>query len=221
MDAHTDIGRERSAHDPVADRAERQMQVMAQLSEVGMALLRALKAQVCDGGPAVMRGDPATLFVKISRAVRQSVMLEAKIAEALREWLGLSEAERAARRAAVPTQAGKAPIDEAPEDVEETERGADGRRFERERREIERGERPERYWADRYVIEDEGSFLEIIGKVCRDLGVTPDWSAWSEDGPGDLVVKADDGGFWRNEEVDLTTGPWPAGRGASQRGPPS
>ena len=48
--------------------------------------------------------------------------------------------------------------------------------------EAERGERAEpaeRFWADSYVIEDEGSFVEIVTKVCRDLGVTPDWSGWS------------------------------------------
>jgi hypothetical protein len=222
MNIRTNFDSEPPARDPVAERAERQMQVMAQLSEVGMELLRALKAQVCDGGPAVMRGDPASLFVKISRAVRQSIMLEAKIAEALREWLGLSEAERAERRAAGPTQAGKAPVDETPEDLEGIELGADERRFEREHRETERGERPERYWADRYVIEDEGSFLGIVTKVCRDLGVTLDLSSWSEDGPGDLVVTAGEGGsgFWSDVELALATRP-ATGRGASQRGPPS
>ena len=216
MNSKANIDAETHTRDPVAERAERQMDVMAQLSDVGMELLRALKAQVCDGGPAVLRGDPASLFVKISRAVRQCIALEAKIGEALREWRGLSEGERAERRAVVAT--GPAEVKAVPEaeELDEVDR-----EFEREHREGERGERPERFWADSYVIEDEGSFVDIVTKVCRDLGVTPELSAWPEDGPGDLVVRAKDGGFWRGDVEDLTPGIWSPRHGASQRGPPS
>ena len=221
MSAGSNIDAATAARDPVAERAERQMQVMAQLSEVGMELVRALKAQVCDGGPAVMRGDPASLFVKLSRTVRQCIMLEAKIGEALREWLGLSEAERAERRAAVAATASEAEAAPEVEEADEIERGSEGRRGEGERGETERGERAERFWADSYVIEDEGSFVDIVTKVCRDLGVAPDWSGCSGDAPGDLVVRAKDGGFWRAEVLDLAPGTWRAGRGASPRGPPS
>jgi hypothetical protein len=220
MNSNSDIDVEIAARDPVAERAERQMRVMAQLSEIGMGLARTLQAQVCGGGPVMMRGDPVLMFVRIARTVRQCIALEAKIAEALREWLGLSEAERAERRAAAGAKAAEVAADDAPEDLEEIEPDSDARRFEQEHRESERGERAERFWADSYVIEDEGSFLDIVTKVCRDLGVTPDWSAWSEDGPGDLAVKADDGGgFWRGEALELATRP--AGRTPPQRGPPS
>jgi len=202
------------------------MRVMAQLSEMGLGLARALTAQVCDGGPEVMRGDVGLLFSRISRAIRQCIALEAKIAVALREWRGLSEAERAERRAAIVAAANtasgaiaaKAPADAAPEieDVKEIDHESDGLRGE-----TERGERPERFWADSYVIEDETSFAGIVAKACRDLGVTPDWSQWSEDGPGDLVVKTDDdNGFWLGAALDLATRPGPVRRGASQRGPP-
>jgi hypothetical protein len=224
MNTHSPIDPETARRDPVAECAERQMRAMACLSDIGIGLARALKAQVCDGGPVVMKGDVGLLFARISRAVRQSIMLEAKIGEALREWLGLSEAERAERRAAVAAPAGAAAEADPPLEMEDLaeELGADARRFEREHRESERGERAERYWADSYVIEDEGSFLGIVSKVCRDLGVTPDWSGWSDDGPGDLVVRADEGGagFWRGEDLNPAMGPWPAGRVPPQRGPP-
>jgi hypothetical protein len=221
MSTSTDIEAKSAARDPVVERAERQMRAMECLSDVGMGLARALKAQVCDGGPVVMQGDVGLLFARISRAVRQCIALEAKIGEALREWQGLGEAERVERRAAVAAKASQAEDALEVEDLDEIERASEGRRGETERRETERGERPERFWADSYVIEDEGSFVDIVTKVCRDLGVTPELSAWPEDGPGDLVVRAKDGGFWRGDVEDLTPGIWSPRHGASQRGPPS
>jgi len=218
MTTSSNIDAATAARDPVAERAERQMRMMAELSEVGMELLRALKAQVCDGGPAVMRGDPASLFVKLSRTVRQCIMLEAKIAEALREWLSLSEAERTERRATVAAKGSEATAGDEVEEPDEIERGSEGLRAEAERGESERGERAERFWADSYVIEDEGSFVDIVTRVCRDLGVTPDFSAWSEDGPGDLVARAKDDGFRRDDPPPSLTPHPPT---PSARAPPS
>jgi hypothetical protein len=209
-----------NAFDPVAERAERQMRVMEQLAEIGMGLARALVAQVCEGAPVTLPGDPALIYSRIARTVRQCIALEAKIGEALREWLGLSEAERAERRAAVGAKASGAPVELEIEDSPEIERAAEERRGETERG--ERAERPERFWADSYVIEDESSFVEIVAKACRALGVTPDWSSWSEGGPGDLAVTPDRAnGFWREGEPEVAAGPFRMGRIPPQRGPPS
>jgi len=199
------------------------MRLLAQLTEIGLGLARKLVDEVHDGGFAKIKGDPALMYTRIARTVRQCIALEAKIEEALREWLGLSEAERAERRAAAGAKVGETPAVDAAEidDLIEIERGADGG-HEAERGETERGERAERFWADSYVIEDEGSFFDIVTKVCRDLGVTPDWSGWSEDGPGDLNVKLEAAaGSWRGGDLALASGLAPTGRGASQRGPPS
>jgi hypothetical protein len=212
------------ACDPVVVRAERQMRMMAQLSEIGLGLARRLQEEVCGGASVTMLGDVALMYSRIARTVRQCIALEVKIDAALREWLALSEAERAERRAVAGAQAsepkasGAPAVDEAEaETLVEIERGS------REwRGETERGERAERFWADSYVIEDEGSFVEIVAKVCRDLGVTPDWSAWAEDGPEDLAVKPDGAsGFWRGDGPGLAPGIGPAGRLPPQRGPPS
>jgi len=207
------------ACDPVVVRAERQMRVMAHLSEIGLGLARRLQDQVCGGAPVTMLGDVALMYSRIARTVRQCIALEVKIDQALREWLALSEAERAERRAVADAKADGPPaVDEAEaETLVEFERGSHGWRGE-----TERGERAERFWADSYVIEDEGSFVEIVAKVCRDLGVTPDWSAWSEDGPEDLVVKPDVAStFWRGHGPGLAPGIGPTGRLPPQRGPPS
>ncbi len=177
------------AFDPVAERAERQMSLLAQLTEIGLGLARRLVDEVDDG--RLLKSDPALAYTRIARTVRQCIALEMKIDEALREWLGLSEAERAERRAPVGAKAvAKARAEADTEDADE--------------------------------IEDEGSFIDIVAKVCRDLGVTPDWSGWSEDGPEDLVVKPDGaGGFWRGGDLALAPGLWRAGRPPPQRGPPS
>ena len=195
------------------------MRVMAHLSEIGLGLARRLQDEVCGGAPVTMLGDVALMYSRIARTVRQCIALEVKIDEALREWLALSEAERAERRALDGAKAsGARAVDEG-----EAEALVDIERGSREwRGEPERGERAERFWADSYVIEDEGSFVEIVAKVCRDLGVSPDWSAWSEDGPEDLAVKPDvASGFWRGEGPGLSPGIGPTGRLPPQRGPPS
>ena len=195
------------------------MRLLAQLTEIGLGLARKLVDEVHDGGFAKIKGDPALMYTRIARTVRQCIALEVKIDEALREWLALSEAERAERRALDGAKAsGARAVDEG-----EAEALVDIERGSREwRGEPERGERAERFWADSYVIEDEGSFVEIVAKVCRDLGVTPDWSAWSEDGPEDLVVKPDVAStFWRGHGPGLAPGIGSAGRLPPQRGPPS
>jgi len=209
------------AFDPVVERAERQMRLLAQLPEIGLGLARRLVDEVSGGASTAMLSNAALGYSRIARTVRQCIALEAKIDEALREWQGLSEAERAERRAvagakASETQArAKAEIEDAVEVERVSGRGLDVERCETER--------PERFWADSYVIEDENSFVDIVTKVCRDLGVTPDWSGWSEDGAGDLVVRPDKGNVdsWRGGELGLASGLEAAGRGASPRGPPS
>ena len=209
------------AFDSVAERAERQMRLLAQLTEIGLGLARRLVDEVSGGGLQTMKGDVALMYSRIARTVRQCIALEAKIDEALREWLGLSEAERAERRASVGAKAveAEARAEAKAENTDEAER------FAEHGVEAERGERAEpaeRFWADSYVIEDEESFVDIVTKVCRDLGVTPDWSGWSEDGAGDLVVRPDRSeGFWRGDELALASGPWREGRSPPQRGPPS
>ena len=203
-----------TAPDPVVERAERQMAVVGRLVEVGMALLEDVRRQVCDQGD--LSGSPWIAFEKISRSLRQSIMLEMKIDEALRDWLGLTEAERAERRAAAVRSVAPAtdkPEAEAREDRAETGAGgwpeADRPEIERPER-AERMERAERSWADRYVIEDEHSFRDIVGRVCKELGVTPDWSGWDDREPGDLVVRPMDR---RPPAKRQAAGRWEGGEG--------
>ena len=218
MNAPSDIDVQ-NASDPVAERAERQMRIMAQLSELGVGLARSLCAQVSGDAPLTLRGDPALMFSRIARTVRQCIMLEAKIAEALREWMGLSSAEREQRQAAVAAKGAEAlAAEEADiEDAVEIERALEGRG---ETEHGERVERAERSWADSYVIEDEGSFIDIVTKVCRNLGVTPDWTAWSEDAPEDMRVKPDGlARFRRAAEQSVAAGL--TVHTPPQRGPPA
>ena len=224
MDTQADIAVATAAADPVVERAERQMAAVARLVEIGMELAEELRRQVCDGG--ALRGSPWIAFEKIARTVRQSIMLELRIDEALRDWRGLSEAERAERRAAAAVSAPvAAPVASTVEsDAEDLEDKPDADEFGRP--EIERGERAERqerFWADRYVIEDERSFRDIVGRVCKDLGVTPDWSGWDDQEPGDLVVRPMNrrppAGRWEGGESSPIRSPL-EGRRPRLRGPP-
>ena len=213
MNTQADIVAATVAADPVVERAERQLTAVARLVEIGMELAEALRRQVCDGGPVTLRGSPWIAFEKIARTVRQSIMLEMRIDEALRDWRGLSEAERAERRAAAATSAPvAAPVAATDKsDAEDLEDKADRDEFGRPEVERgERGERSEKFWADRYVIEDEHSFRDIVGRVCKDLGVTPDWSGWDDREPGDLVVRPMDR---RPPATRQAAGRWEGGEG--------
>ncbi len=225
MNTQADIAVARVAADPVVERAERQLAVVGRLVEIGMELVEDLRRQVCDDGQITMRGNPWIAFEKIARTVRQSIMLEMKIDEALRDWLGLSEAERAERRVTAATSAAVAATEASDaEDLEDKAEIDEIGRPESER--AERGERPERsekFWADRYVIEDEQSFRDIAVRLCKDLGVTPDWSGWDDDKSGDLVVRPVVGrppaGRWEGGEGSPIRSPL-EGRRPRLRGPP-
>jgi hypothetical protein len=210
-----------AAADPVVERAERQLAVVGRLVEIGMELVEDLRRQVCDGG--TLRGNPWLAFEKIARTVRQSIMLEMRIDEALRDWLGLSEAERAERRASAARSVAPAAMDQPDAEIlEDKGEAEENGRLEIERGErAERGERPERFWADRYVIEDEQSFRVIVGRICNDLGVTPDWNGWDDDKPGDLAVRPGrrPAGRWEGGESSPIRSPL-EGRRPRLRGPP-
>ena len=65
---------------------ERQLQVLGRLADAGMELVEALVAQAQGkrtGGEAVVQGDVAMAFNRVARAVRQTVMLQSKLIEAL------------------------------------------------------------------------------------------------------------------------------------------
>ncbi|MDB5464527.1 MAG: hypothetical protein JWP23_2916 [Phenylobacterium sp.] len=155
-------------------RAERHLRMLQELAEIGMDLARSVQRQA-HGQAATDHGaaDLGLVFSRIARAVRQTVALEAKLAEdrqktqAERAPLTVADRWRSARRKrqvkeivaeAIGSEVGEFDVERLFDDLDE--RLADGDE------EADFAERP---------------IGELVARICRDLGVTPDWSLWHDD----------------------------------------
>ena len=172
----------------------RQRRMLAELAEIGMDIARSMRREAAARAEAaeaaaeasVGRGEPAPAagpdlslaMTRLTRAVRLTLAMEKRLAE---EQAGLVQA-RAARQA--------------------SERGLEGlRRYGRkltveaaikQQIEVEAPEREvERLYEDLIdriegEAERDEDFLErpiseVIGFICKDMGLTPDWSLWEEE----------------------------------------
>ena len=177
-----------SLEDAAIQRAERHLRVLAELTEIGLDLTRALKRRVeaqaktwADEPPPSTERDPADAFQRLSRSVRLTLAMEARVAKALRALIAgeavavetrHADKARAKHRETAParvvdlvTQAMRAEIDnqEALYDCREALE--------------ERLEEDEAY--EGYI---DRPLRETVERLCADLGLTPDWSLWTEDG---------------------------------------
>jgi hypothetical protein len=157
--------------DPAEARAQLRFEVLGELTRIGMALARDVGREAAEpqGGPDAPPVDFAMQFSRISRAVRQTVALEAKF-----------DAERQARRdkaaadLAVETRLRgirrKARVSDLVEWVLESESDS---------------ERLTENLNERLEDLDDCDFAdrplgEIVASICRDLGVTVDWTLWED-----------------------------------------
>jgi hypothetical protein len=148
--------------DASAARAVRHMGVLAELAEIGMALARTLP------GSDAVKCDMGLAYSRLSRSIRQTIALEARI-----------DADERARAAGIVVEA--AQKWEARED-----------RIEGVVTRIIRAEAADNGDAERLLdemcehLEDEDVYDdysrrptgEIIALICKDLGLEPDWSRW-------------------------------------------
>ena len=171
-------------------RAERHLRILAELAEIGLDLARALRRRVeaqaktwADEPPPTSERDPADAFQRLSRSVRLTVALEARVAEALRALI-------AGEVAAVETTARHADKARAKhrETAQERVIGlvTHVMRAEIDNKEVlydcqealeERLEEDEAY--ESYA---ERPLRETVERLCADLGLSPDWSLWPDDG---------------------------------------
>jgi hypothetical protein len=89
--------------DPREARAERRRAMLEQLAEIGMALARDLSRRVGEGlerGEPLDGGDAALEFSRISRSVRQTLALEARLDQDRDALAKMFAAEREARETA-------------------------------------------------------------------------------------------------------------------------
>ena len=115
----------------------------------------------------MVQGDIAMAYNRVARAVRQTIMLQSKLIEALQE----RETARAGRKAAAKASAARILRGVIDED------GAN---------DAERAERLAGEAAERLREEDFGDLLarpfgEVVADICKDLGLSPDWLALAED----------------------------------------
>jgi hypothetical protein len=159
--------------DPAAERTERHLQMLQELGELGMRLARAVTEQAVETAAEPDR-DLGLVFSRIARAVRQTIALEAKLAEDRRK----AETETAERRA---TETRRRAVDRKTkvrllvERVLDAE--ADG--SDAENLFYDLGERLETDYDDADFA--ERPIGELVQRICKDLGVTADPSLWQDD----------------------------------------
>jgi hypothetical protein len=161
--------------DSRVDRTERQLRTLQELAEIGMDLARDVRRQALEptADEAARSADLGLIFSRIARAVRQTLALEARLAEdrgklAERPALGVSDRWRSARR--------KRQVKGIVGDVIDAEADSD---FEARRLYRERDERLE-------DGDEEADFAdlpigELVARICRDLDVDVDWSLFEDE----------------------------------------
>src|SRR5579862_904245 len=174
------------------DRIERHLRMLRRMAEIGMDLLETVREQAQAEPPP----DPVALgnaFARISRAVRQTMVLEAKIAE-----------ERRTRAAEAPRPTNYNPMLEAVERHRKEDRMAKvrARVAKAIQREAEANE-VEDLAADlleRLDDDDIDAMLltrpagEIVARICKDLGLERPWRVWDgENQAAEDVEETDDG----------------------------
>ena len=199
-----------AAPDPRIARAEERLAMLRELAELGMALARELTRRTLeaeedpDPGAAASanpraapgpRHDPADSFARLSRAVRLTLALEAKVEEDLSALI----AGGMDRSAESPGAAAAAADDDAHDDWRLLPRDHPSAYRNRIRDAVfsainnevtdiypahdlldalyERLTEGERY--DAFV---HRPLKEAVAAICEDLGLSPDWSRWTGDG---------------------------------------
>jgi hypothetical protein len=151
----------------------RQTRMLEELSEIAMDLARALGAQAL----AVAAEDPpraaelSLAFTRMARTVRQTLALEARLRQQVEARDLRLEAERRTRAARAANNQRKLQVAEIAREAIEAGVADDGV-----------GEA----LAELYerLGDDEVDFTDrpigaLVAKICRDLGVSPDWSQWA------------------------------------------
>jgi hypothetical protein len=196
-----------------ADRAERNLRTLDELGEIGMRLVRAVEQQAMAqavpeqvGALGQMSGgDLALAYSRLARAVRQTLALKAKLVEDRRTRDHKEAADQAQRAATIARarkerQKNKAKriieeaIDAEPRDPSDYENLLADLDDALEDLDADFGERP---------------FGENIIRICRDLGITPNWTDWAMEAWGIGVGRIEAGGIEAGEIKEAGTKPSP------------
>ena len=184
--------------------ALRQLELLGELAELGLYVARAVERQASGraepaGGP-VFQGDPALAYARVSRAVRLTLMLQARLIEDLKA----QDAGAATAR----TEAPREPDRVSPEYQRKV-------RLERIVERLAEAEHPDGDDEVSDLVTEAGERLddedlygdlmdrplsELVARLCQDLGLEPDWAELA-------------GELWAVREIDSGHVGWPlAGR---------
>jgi hypothetical protein len=174
--------------DPARARLERQLAVLDELAETGLKLCRALEQQTLESagpqGPALSLGDAALAYGRLSRAVRLTLVLQGKVLEERKALDDLAERRR--RQQEAEAQARRAQSESRAARREEVEQIA-GQVIRAEGLDPSEADRLAADAAERLDRDDIYDALadhpagEIVARLCRDLGLEPDWSRWAQE----------------------------------------
>ena len=185
----SDPSQDRDCACSAEERTERHLRLLQELAEIGMEMARAVRGQAVaqaaerDANPAApfAGGDLGLVFSRIARAVRQTLALEARLAEErlkaraehatqlaehAARLAGEARAKTVRRRNDVRYYVAEAIEAETPEDdVEDLLEELDERLDD----------------VDAAGEFDDRPIGELVASICRDLGITPDWSLWEDE----------------------------------------
>jgi hypothetical protein len=153
--------------DPRPARAQLQVAALFQWARAGMAMARGLAAE--RGRDLI---EAARALLRISQAVRLAIALAMRLSHtdnpAFQPTPGRARAARPAAREKAPDPIESDPIENEPAENDPAEKpegeGQDGLR--------------DREISDAAIL--RRPLIEIVEVICRNLGVVPDWSLWSD-----------------------------------------
>ena len=206
-DAKPEVPPESAAPAAIAS-AERRLAMLGRLAELGMQLAETLAARaVAEPKDPEPRHDPARSFAQVSRAVRLTLALEARIEQDLAALRDGPDAAPSEPKWPQP------PFDD-PHGLKKRDHPSAHRNRIRDNvwdvvdHEVTDIYQAQELLGDLHERLTEGerydSFLyrplrEGVEAICKDLGLTPDWSRWTDDGfpPETRTSRMDWASCWR------------------------
>ena len=169
------------AEDPAAARTARHLRMLQRMAEIGMGLLDDLRDPA--SGPAIERG---LTYTRVTRAIRLTMALEDRLAHPP------AEAPKPDLKPVVP-HAPPTWVERTAEDVRNEAKETIKALVEELRYDkgdevaddlrVAVGERLDEFEDEDF---DTLSMAEVLGVVCKDLGLEPEWEQWIEDALVDL-----------------------------------
>jgi hypothetical protein len=152
-------------------RTERHLRILEDLAEIGMDLARTVQRQAHEQAAAGSgAADLGLVFSRIARAVRQTVALEARLAEDRQTKTAAQIARQSHARATRRRRDVQVVVEQAIE-ADAADSDVEDLLLDLEERLVDYDDTD---FSDRPVG-------ELVARICRDLGVTPDWSLWDDE----------------------------------------